>query len=260
MKKIIILLLMIGIPLALYLPITLSFTSEEFWPISSLVPQTPDKTNGPASSATHETEQAISTNGSPEVMLDDFFTSCTLDEKYGDNLQSLIKLDPQYIDYTDLRYLEVLHIGFDGEIHKGELIVHQAIAEEVLEIFKELYYISFPIEKMKAIHHYDNSDESSMEDNNTSAFNFRMITNGSIPSNHAYGLAIDINPKINPYVYAHKVLPSNGTEYANRNQDIPGMITADSEVCKIFKKLGWTWGGDWDQPKDYQHFEKDIEF
>ena len=111
---------------------------------------------------------------------------------------------------------------------------------------------------MKAVHHYDNSDELSVEDNNTSAFNFRMITNGSTPSNHAYGLAIDINPKINPYVYANKVLPANGEDYTDRGQEIPGMITAESEVCEIFKKYGWSWGGDWNQPKDYQHFEKNI--
>lgn len=258
MKKIIISLLMIGIPLSLYLPITLSFVSEESDPFSSPEENPLVREVSPPSSTITENDQVSETSSVPEFTVDDFFTIQALKEKYGDSLASLIPIDPQYIEYDDLRYLEILHVGFDGEIHQGELIVNQAIAEEVLQIFKELYTISFPIEKMKAIHHYDNSDELSMEDNNTSAFNFRMITNGSTPSNHAYGLAIDINPKINPYVYANKVLPANGEDYTDRGQEIPGMITAESEVCEIFKKYGWSWGGDWNQPKDYQHFEKNI--
>ncbi len=224
---------MIGIPLSLYLPITLSFVSEESDPFSSPEENPLVREVSPPSSTITEDDQVSETSSVPEFTVDDFFTIQTLQEKYGDSLASLIPIDPQYIEYDDLRYLEILHFGFDGEIHQGELIVNQAIAEEVLQIFKELY-------------------------NNTSAFNFRMITNGSTPSNHAYGLAIDINPKINPYVYANKVLPANGEDYTDRGQEIPGMITAESEVCEIFKKYGWSWGGDWNQPKDYQHFEKNI--
>lgn len=190
--------------------------------------------------------------------IDDYFTISSLSDYYGDTLQEKVNLDSDIISYNELSYLEVLHYGFDGETHQGELIVNKKVAEEVLQIFKELYEIQFPIEKMRVISHYNNSDEQSMADNNTSAFNFRMITNGHTPSNHAFGLAIDINPTINPYIYKNTVLPENAGEYIDRNQEVLGLITADSEIYQIFKKYGWSWGGDWDTPKDYQHFEKTI--
>ena len=109
---------------------------------------------------------------------------------------------------------------------------------------------------MKVISEYGYSDNDSMLDNNTSAFNFRKITNSDQLSNHALGLAIDINPKINPYVIGNTILPENATEFADRNQITLGMIKKGEAVHEIFTKYGWSWGGDWHQPKDYQHFEK----
>ena len=37
------------------------------------------------------------------------------------------------------RYIHVLHVGFDNQVHEGELVVNKDIADDVLEIFKELY-------------------------------------------------------------------------------------------------------------------------
>lgn len=190
--------------------------------------------------------------------VEDYFNILTLSEKYGNKLESIVQLDSQVISYDNLRYLEILHVGFDGQIHKGELIVNASISEEVLKIFREIYDVGFPIEKMKVISEYNNSDDESMKDNNTSAFNFRTITNGAELSNHAFGLAIDINPKINPYVSATSIFPENATEFVDRDQFTLGMIKKDEAVYKIFKKYGWIWGGDWDTIKDYQHFEKII--
>lgn len=190
--------------------------------------------------------------------IDNYFTISSLSDYYGDALQEKVPLDSDIISYNELRYLEVLHYGFDSKTHQGELIVNQKVAEEVLQIFKELYQIKFPIEKMHVISYYHNSDEQSMSDNNTSAFNFRMITNSHTPSNHAFGLAIDINPMVNPYIYQNTVLPKNAVEYIDRKQEALGLITDNSEIYQIFKKYGWSWGGDWDSPKDYQHFEKII--
>jgi hypothetical protein len=34
-----------------------------------------------------------------------------------------------------------------------------------------------------------------------------------------------------------------------------GTIESSSDVVNIFKKFGWSWGGDWKNP-DYQHFFK----
>ena len=190
--------------------------------------------------------------------VENYFNVLTLKEKYGNQLESELYLNTDIISYDDLRYLEVLHVGFDGQVHKGELIVHKSVADEVLHIFREIYDVGFPIEKMKVISQYNYSDIESMEDNNTSAFNFRMTTNGTHLSNHAFGLAIDINPKLNPYVTSSTVLPESATEFVDRNQFTIGIIKKDEAIYQIFTKYGWTWGGDWEQTKDYQHFEKII--
>lgn len=174
-------------------------------------------------------------------------------------LDELAKPDPSVITYDDLRLVKVLYWGFDNQTHMGELIVHQAVAEEVMEIFEEVYAVHYPIEKIRLISEYQNSDEDSMRDNNTSSFNYREVTNGSELSLHAYGLAIDINPKMNPYVSEDYVLPANAMAYVDREQSIPGMIQEGDALHQAFTSRGWEWGGDWTRLKDYQHFSKSID-
>ena len=69
----------------------------------------------------------------------------------------------------DLRYLKVLHVGFDGKTHTGELVVNRMIADDVLDIFKQLYEAGYEIEKIRLIDEYDADDEKSMRDNNSSS-------------------------------------------------------------------------------------------
>ena len=99
-----------------------------------------------------------------------------------------------------------------------------------------------------------------MEANNTSAFNFRTVEGSTTLSNHAYGLAIDINPKYNPYVKVSNgttvVYPDNAAEYADRSVDCDYYINRDDICYQAFVSRGFTWGGDWTTVKDYQHFEK----
>ncbi len=165
------------------------------------------------------------------------------------------------ISIEELCYLRVLHMGFDGQTHIGELIVNQTIAEEVLEIMLKLYQQSYPIEKMILIDEYGADDEQSMADNNTSAFNYRKIAGTDRLSNHSLGFAIDINPKYNPYVKQQDngeliVSPLNSTEYIDRNQEFPYKIDENDLCCQLFLEYGFTWGGNWNSVKDYQHFEK----
>lgn len=171
-------------------------------------------------------------------------------------LEELSPVDPKVIQYDQLRLVKVLHWGFDNQTHMGELIVHQEVAKEVAEIFEEVYAVRYPIEKMRLISEYENSDEASMEANNTSGFNFRLVTNGDTYSLHAYGLAIDVNPKMNPYVSEDYVLPQNAMAYVDREQTIPGMIQSGDALHQAFTSRGWEWGGDWSGFKDYQHFSK----
>lgn len=168
------------------------------------------------------------------------------------------------VPFAELRYVSVLHRGFDGETHVGELIVNKSIAADIVEIFKELYEQNYPIEQMVLIDEYDAEDNSSMEANNTSAFNYRVIDDGSGRlSLHSYGLAIDINPLYNPYVRVVDgetvVSPENGEAYEDRTLDCPYYIDTDDPCYKAFTQRGFTWGGDWKNQKDYQHFQKALQ-
>ncbi len=167
------------------------------------------------------------------------------------------------VPYSDLRYVRVLHYGFDGEVHEGELIVNKAIAEDIVEIFQELYEIKYPIEKMVLVDEYDADDNASMADNNTSAFNYRVVEGTDRISMHGYGLAIDINPLYNPYVHTIKgkkvITPVNGARYADRSLDCEYYIKKGDALYNAFIKRGFTWGGAWKNSKDYQHFQKEPE-
>lgn len=162
------------------------------------------------------------------------------------------------ITIDDLRYLKVTHWGFDQKRHVGELIVHAQVAEEVLEIFKELYEVEYPIEKMVLVDDYYADDNLSMADNNSSAFNYRLIAGTNKLSNHAMGLAIDINPLQNPYVSGNSIMPDAGKDYIDRETYQQGMIILDDPCYTAFTSRGWIWGGSWKSIKDYQHFEKEI--
>ncbi len=165
------------------------------------------------------------------------------------------------VPYEDLRYMSVLHYDFEGKEISGELICNQAIAQDLIEIFYELYQWKYPIEKMQLIDEYSGDDELSMQDNNSSAFNYRVIAGTTHLSKHARGLAIDINPFYNPYVtYSDNVehiAPAGAELYADRDADFLYKIDQDDLAYQLFIKHGFTWGGSWTNSKDYQHFEKD---
>jgi hypothetical protein len=160
----------------------------------------------------------------------------------------------------DLRYLRVLHYNNDREILKGELICHKDIAEDLLAIFQELYKAAYPIERMVLIDEYDADDEASMRANNTSAFNFRYASGMKRLSSHSTGMAIDINPLYNPLVKHRegqtRVFPTTAAAYMDRTKYFPYKIEKGDLCYRLFKKYGFSWGGDWKSSKDYQHFEK----
>lgn len=160
------------------------------------------------------------------------------------------------INRDNLSYLKITYYGFDNKEHIGEMIVAKEVASEVLDIFKELYSKEYPIEKIKLIDEYEANDELSMQDNNTSAFCYRVVDGSEKLSNHAKGLAIDINPLLNPMVKDGVVTPKDGEIYGNRDNIEKGMITKGDACYEAFTKRGWTWGGEWKSLKDYQHFEK----
>ncbi|MDD7318867.1 MAG: M15 family metallopeptidase [Prevotella sp.] len=159
---------------------------------------------------------------------------------------------------TDLCYLRLLHRNKNGDIQTGEMVVNRSIAERVIGIFKELYLQKYRIESIFLIDNYGGDDDKSMAANNTSCFNYRNVEGTKKLSRHAYGLAIDINPRYNPYVRGRKVSPQNGAKYAfnrEKRSDIPYKIDCNDLAFKLFKKAGAVWGGDWKTMKDYQHFQ-----
>lgn len=173
------------------------------------------------------------------------------------------------ITFDDLAYLKIPHYDFSGNITMGEMVVNRKLADEVLDIFAELFDIGYPIERMRLVDHYNASDFASIEDNNTSAFNYRVSTAGTGKlSKHALGCAIDINPQINPYVSSDGTgSHPNAEEYWSRDiskwtSDVAkqAYIGPDSEIYNIFvTKYNWEWGGAWTTYLDYQHFQKAID-
>ena len=149
------------------------------------------------------------------------------------------------------------YIGFDGQTHRGELIVHQDVAADVIAIFEQLHRLGYPIAKMQTVARYPGAeDELSMQDNNTSAFNCRMLPSGRAWALHAYGRAIDVNPLINPFIDSRgDIQPKTAGPYLDRNRTDPGILHAGDPAVRAFTDRGWRWGGDWRSPKDYQHFE-----
>lgn len=158
----------------------------------------------------------------------------------------------------ELRYLRVLHVDAQGRVKVGEMVANAAIADDLCTIFRELYEAAYPIERMRLADDYGGDDEASMRDNNTSAFNCRPIEGTGEQSRHSYGMAVDINTLYNPYVLASEgiVLPETAGAYVDRTVSGPYTICAGDLCCQLFAEHGFAWGGDWMEPKDYQHFEK----
>lgn len=199
--------------------------------------------------------------------LDNYFMAWEIEE--GDNLYERINgksyKKNDTVPLSSLRYLKMPHYNFDGQIQVGEMIVSKDIKEDVFNIFKELFEAKYEIESMYLVDNYwtgdpDTTDSASIEENNTSAFCFRQVTNGKTLSNHAYGKAIDLNPQQNPYVSYSSGSPkwshSNANDYIARDTGLPHVITHEDLAFKVFSKYGFQWGGDWNTIKDYQHFDK----
>lgn len=157
-----------------------------------------------------------------------------------------------------LRLVRFGYLDFDGAAHDdGELVVLDAVAEHVRDIFVALRSRGFPITSARLMNHYRGSDDDSMAVNNTSAFNVRRVQGSTAISLHAYGVAIDLNPIQNPYVERSErgihVSPLAGKRYLRRQDQRPGMAEM---VVELFAQHGFAqWGGYWPRGIDYQHFQ-----
>ena len=160
------------------------------------------------------------------------------------------------IPLEDLRYLRLSYVDFEGNPQVGELVCNKRIADDLVDIFRELYKARYPIRSIRLIDDYGGKDEASMAADNTSCFNYRPKSGGRSLSKHALGLAVDVNPLENPYVRGRTVLPADAASYVDRRQSFPHKIDKNDLCYKLFRQHGFTWGGSWGPLKDYQHFEK----
>ncbi|MBP3825190.1 MAG: M15 family metallopeptidase [Butyrivibrio sp.] len=165
------------------------------------------------------------------------------------------------VPLDDLRYVVLQYVDFNNDSQTGEMIVNKAIAQDVVEIFYELFENGYQIESIKLVDEFGGDDTASMLANNTSSFNYRVVEGTTRLSNHALGRAIDLNPFYNPYITYNKdgstnISPVGSEAYADRTISFPYKIDENDLAYKLFKAHGFTWGGNWNSCKDYQHFEK----
>lgn len=228
---------------------------------------TPDKSPSYSESESMETETTEAMPISPErVTYEEGFYYEPLTDSVKERITGISYPESGCtVPYEDLAYVGLLYFDFDGQPQNGELICNKAIAQDMVEIFYELYRNEYQIERVRLIDEYGGDDTASMADNNTSCFNYRVVDGTTNLSKHAYGLAIDVNPYYNPYVVFNKngegdtyISPPGSEIYADRSQDFAYKIDENDLCYRLFTEHGFTWGGNWNNTKDYQHFQKKL--
>jgi hypothetical protein len=209
------------------------------------------------------------------------------------------------VDPGRLAVVVFRHWTRKGSVSTGRLVVDGRIADDVAQVMQALFSARFALTAALPIERYGGSDDRSMRADNTSAYNCRDKARSSFPdgtpappeaSNHSYGLAIDLNPRQNPYFRPKTdrteawrsasegarpeqlpslllgfcvqdagncdVEPESGRRFLDRNR--PGLIQPGGPVVAAFKAHGFVWGGDWPSSgsdvvrSDLQHFEKPL--
>ena len=163
------------------------------------------------------------------------------------------------VTVDELAYITMPFWGFDRVRHTGEMIVNESVAQDVVDAFERLYEARFAIEEMRVVtrEEVDSWNETPTGDmNTTSSFECREAAESSHWSQHAYGLAIDINPFHNPYARGDLVAPELASAYVDRTWTRPGMIFEGDAVTDAFDAIGWGWGGRWSSLKDWMHFSQ----
>jgi len=166
------------------------------------------------------------------------------------------------VPLTDLVLLRFNHWDFHGLIQRGPMVVHEDVAEDVLWVFQQLFEARFPIKRVALTKEFvprEFEPRISSPRSVTASFNCRPVITPLGPgddfSQHAYGLAIDINPVQNPFVTAEGFVRNRmALPYLDRSKDLVGMIHDGDVVVRSFEAIGWEWGGHWSGGKDYMHF------
>jgi D-alanyl-D-alanine carboxypeptidase len=162
---------------------------------------------------------------------------------------------------SGLRLLTVSYRDFAGQVQTGQLIVNKSAARPLVGVFRRLYRLRFPIRHMSFSDMYGPSRGRPTDRDVSGSFHCRQAvpspctggTGTGSWSMHAYGLAIDLNPRENPYVGCGQSRDPAARRYRDRSRHRRGMVTR--RVVDAFGSIGWGWGGSWSgDTKDYMHF------
>jgi len=166
-----------------------------------------------------------------------------------------------------LRVIPVIHWGYDGRVHLGQLVVNKGLVTDAERLYIHMFLLHFPIYSVIPETAFGYVDDASMAANNSSCYRPDML--GTSPSEHFKGAAFDVNTYTNP----EHMLLSNGTTFidppgAVYDPTAKGAITKEGPVRKYWTSLGYEWGGGWGDPNadpptdffrvgffDYQHFQ-----
>lgn len=197
-----------------------------------------------------------------QTATDSTFLATAIPDSVWTRMQGKTYHQNAYVQRSDLRYLRLHYVDFEGEERVGEMVCNRAIADDLLDIFRQLYEARYPIERIQLPDDFDADDERQMRANNTSCFCFRVIKGSTKLSAHAQGLAVDLNPLYNPCVKTRRdgtlfIQPSTAASYVDRSRRFAHKIDRQDLAYRLFIQHGFSWGGAWRSSKDYQHFEKD---
>jgi hypothetical protein len=165
------------------------------------------------------------------------------------------------VPLSGLRMLAVSYRGFDGHTYSGQLVVNQAAAAPLARVFRQLYFLRFPIRHMSLADAYGPARLRPADGDVSASFECRQAVPSPCVggrgtgtwSEHAFGEAVDLNPVENPYVGCGQTRDPASRPYFNRSRHRPGMVTP--AVVRAFRSVGWGWGGSWaGATKDYMHF------
>jgi hypothetical protein len=160
---------------------------------------------------------------------------------------------------SQLRVVTYRYYGFDKGSHIGQIVVNEAVAHPLAKVFAKLYRLRFPIRDGAFASTYgphpDQSGDvtASFECRNAAASPCSKSSTTHNWSMHAFGEAVDLDPRENPYVGCGMTRDKTARAYRNRSWRRPGMVTP--AVLRAFESIGWGWGGSWvGSTKDYMHF------
>lgn len=154
----------------------------------------------------------------------------------------------------NLVVLEVPYRTDDGQARRGRIVCHRRVERDLKGLFDTLFATGFPMTSVRPSLDFGHSDSLSMHHDNTVAFNWRRVKGQTRISAHALGLAVDINPRRNPFAHRKGSRPVG----AVHDPRVPGTITDTSLAVRYLRSRGWIWGGRWASGRDWQHFEKPL--